>query len=62
MTLLSDDPSLVAEEGTDMKCWICGDEEAATREHLAKLMLLYSIYGLYRGLLYKTIWLIKIKV
>ena len=28
------DSSPVAEEGTGMKCWICGEEEAATREHL----------------------------
>jgi hypothetical protein len=28
-----------------MKCWICGDEEAATREHLAKASDLKAMFG-----------------
>ena len=28
-----------------MKCWICGAEEAATREHLAKASDLKALFG-----------------
>lgn len=37
--------SPAAERGLHMKCWICGAEEAATREHLAKVSDLKAFFG-----------------
>jgi hypothetical protein len=39
------DSSPADEEGTCLTCWICGEEEAATREHLAKTSDFKAMFG-----------------